>query len=556
MAALNKELDPRFAKAFGVFAGAIGFLVLYFFFASLGKLVPAHSDSSYLILYADAMLKGNWLLQGWDLTTVSFYTELPFYLVAVKFAGVQPDLIRYVPAFIYALNVTLVIALIWKYRIDKGYWIFLPAVAFLILPSNGIWPLALNGAIHMVTLTVGLVMLLILNDKLVLQKASRSIVLAVVCMLGVWGDLAFAFYFLLPLIAAGFILHWGNQENTKSFFKSVAVPALVGGIVGHLLILFARAMNWGAPVGNGIQMFESQELVIRKGQILVDSWINFFGPDMWGMPLGMVSLAKVILGLGVIWWILAAVEAYRNRDSGFDLFALLMPFSIAAAVIISSHAGGGDETRFIVPAFFVAIVAMSRYAQRRATSKTWRLAPIAVSLAAVVVTARFVTDNRTLLAGDAYMSQYKEAVSLLAQRGVSDGFGDYWSTQVMRVASKGQLSVMPLDFTDKGVPVPFAWASDRTWFDRHSGKYAIFQGIHGTTLQQHLFARLQGKNLLGNFKSSHEAQAKLEKGAIEYWGEPAERLQSGDLIILIWPTDVVIKDEHVPDFLKIETITR
>ena len=59
MAALNKELDPRFSKVFGIFAGAVGFLVLYFFFASLGKLVPAHSDSSYLILYADAMLNGN-----------------------------------------------------------------------------------------------------------------------------------------------------------------------------------------------------------------------------------------------------------------------------------------------------------------------------------------------------------------------------------------------------------------------------------------------------------------------------------------------------------------
>ena len=169
MAALNKELDPRFAKVFGIFAGAVGFLVLYFFFASLGKLVPAHSDSSYLILYADAMLNGNWLLRGWDLTTVGFYTEFPFYLVAVRFLGVQPDLVRFVPAFIYALNVALVFALIWKYRLVRGFWIFLPAVAFLVLPSNGIWPIALNGAIHMVTLTIGLCMLLVLNDRLILE---------------------------------------------------------------------------------------------------------------------------------------------------------------------------------------------------------------------------------------------------------------------------------------------------------------------------------------------------------------------------------------------------
>src|SRR5688572_19026379 len=174
MAALNKELDPRFAKVFGAVAGAIGFLVLYLFFASLGKLVPAHSDSSYLILYADAMLNGNWGLRGWDLTTVSFYTELPFYLVAVKWMGVKPDLIRLVPAFIYALNTALVCALAWKFRIIKTVWIFLPVVAYLILPSNGIWPFALNGAIHMVTLTVGLCMLLVLNDRLILATRART----------------------------------------------------------------------------------------------------------------------------------------------------------------------------------------------------------------------------------------------------------------------------------------------------------------------------------------------------------------------------------------------
>src|SRR5688500_20036469 len=107
--ALSRELDPRIAKPFLVLAGLVGFAILYLFFASLGKLVPAHSDSSYLILYADAMLNGNWGLRGWDLTTDSFYTELPFYLVAVKWMGVKPDLMRLVPTSIYALNIVIIL---------------------------------------------------------------------------------------------------------------------------------------------------------------------------------------------------------------------------------------------------------------------------------------------------------------------------------------------------------------------------------------------------------------------------------------------------------------
>ena len=547
--ALSKELDPRFAKAFGIFAGVLAFLIIFLFFASLGKLVPAHSDSSYLILYADEMLKGNWFLRGWDLTTVSFYTELPFYLVAVKWMGVKPDLIRLVPAFIYTLNVALVCALVWKYRIGKGYWIYLPVVAFLILPSNGIWPMALNGAIHMVTLTIGLCMLLVLNDRFILEKPSRKVWLFVICLLGVWGDLAFAFLFILPLLAAGIALHRKDSASAKSFGLSVAAPAIIGAACGHALVLAARVAGLGAPVGNGVQMFDEKHVLVHKGQILVDSWINFFGPDMWGTPLGFISFAKVVLGFGVIWWILAAVEAWRKSDSGFDLFAVSMPFVTAGAVMVSKHGGGGDETRFIVPAFFVTAVLLSRYAQRHAGARTWRIAPVVTAAAALAVSARFVTDNRTMLAGDAYMSEYKLASKLLLDRGLTRGFGDYWASQVMRVASEGKLEVMPVEFSAINHVIPNSWASDRSWFSDPSGRYIVFHGAVGSTLQQHFFSRLIGKKIV-------EPNPKLrQKGLLvnfarAYWGEPSEQLEAGNLEILIWDKDVRVRDSDVPEFLR------
>jgi len=556
MAALNNELDPRLARAFGVFAGAIAFLVLYFFFASLGKLVPAHSDSSYLILYADAMLEGNWLLRGWDLTTVSFYTELPFYLVAVELMGVQPDLIRFVPAFIYALNVTLVLALIWKFRITGGYWIYLPAIAFLVLPSNGIWPMALNGAIHMATLTVGLFLLLALNDGLVVQQRSRSILLFGICLIGVWGDLAFAFFFLLPLLLAGLVLHRQDFDGMMRFLKSVAGPAFLGGLAGHLLILLARTMKWGAPVGNGVQRFEAQDMIVRKTQVLIDSWINFFGPDMWGMPLGIVSLAKVILGFGVVWWILATLRAWKDSDSGFDLFAAFMPFSITAAVVVSHHDGGGDETRLIVPAFFVAVVMMSRYAQRRVQSTLWKLAPAFALVAAFVVTVRLVTANHTLMAGDGYMSQFRSTAQLLKDRGLKQGFGDYWSTQVMRVASGNDLEITPLALVDdQGTATIWPWAADRRWFEQKTGRFVIVSGLHGETFQQRSFSRLHAKNLVGDFKYTTEWRDKSVRRASVRWGKPSDLVYFGELAILIYDQDITITDKELPGFMRPEVIT-
>lgn len=540
---LSRELSPQFARVFGIAACAIGFCILYFFFASLGKLVPAHSDSSYLVLYADAILKGNWLLKGWDLTTVGFYTELPFYVVAVKLTGVQPDLIRLVPAFIYALNVTLVLLLIRKYRIVDGYWTYLPAIAFLILPSNGIWPMALNGAIHMVTLSLGLVMLLCLNDRLIFDRARRSILLFLICAIGVWGDLSFALFFVLPLLFAGLALHRGSGEDTRRFLLSVAAPAMIGVVAGHAIVSLAKSLGWGAPVGVGAFQFEARDMILPKAQFLVDSWINFFGPDMWGLPLGIISLAKLALGFGVVWWALCVIRAFKDSDSGFDLFAAIMPLAIGAAAVLSHRDGDNDATRLVVPAFFVSTVLMSRLAQRNKAIARWTLASPLMLVAALIVSAKFISDNRMLMAGDGYMSQFRAAVNFLESRSLKQGFGDFWSTQVMRVASGNDLGIVPMAFVDdQGTAVPWHWAADRRWFEQPAGNFVLVSGLYGETFQQRSFSLLGSKNLVGNYKYTTNWRDRSIERARKHWGEPSEVHYFGELAILIYNRPIELGD--------------
>ncbi|MDQ2986001.1 MAG: hypothetical protein M3R13_04685 [Armatimonadota bacterium] len=241
--ALNKELDPRFAKAFGIVAGVIGFVIVYALYASLGKLIPLHIDNAYLILYADAILQGNVTLQGWELTTVGFYTELPFYVIAVSAFGVNSDLMRTVPAFIYTINLALIGGLIWRYRTLSSLWLMVPFAAFLLLPSNGVWHYGLHGAMHHVTTMAALICLYFMGEDLLGTPKSRS-VLFMLAAVATWADMAFAFFLALPVVMATLYYYKGDSVRRLSSLRRVSFPLFVGTIVGFLLSRLMRTFGF------------------------------------------------------------------------------------------------------------------------------------------------------------------------------------------------------------------------------------------------------------------------------------------------------------------------
>ena len=77
-------------------------MALYCCYARLSATFPGGSDGASNALEAWDLLHGNWLLRGWTLTDVSFYTtELPEYAVAELVHGLTPGVLHVVPAITY-----------------------------------------------------------------------------------------------------------------------------------------------------------------------------------------------------------------------------------------------------------------------------------------------------------------------------------------------------------------------------------------------------------------------------------------------------------------------
>jgi hypothetical protein len=89
-------------------AYALAAVALFFCYLRISGTQPVTSDGASQALQAWDMLHGNWLLKGWTLTDVSFYTtELPEYVLVEIVRGFGPADVHIAAALTYTLLVVL-----------------------------------------------------------------------------------------------------------------------------------------------------------------------------------------------------------------------------------------------------------------------------------------------------------------------------------------------------------------------------------------------------------------------------------------------------------------
>ena len=87
---------------------AVAAVGLFFCYLRLSGTIPDNSDGSDQALQAWDMLHGNWLLHGWTVGDVSYYTtELPEYILVELIRGLDPSVIHVAAAVSYTLLVLL-----------------------------------------------------------------------------------------------------------------------------------------------------------------------------------------------------------------------------------------------------------------------------------------------------------------------------------------------------------------------------------------------------------------------------------------------------------------
>jgi hypothetical protein len=526
MHSLDKELGPRATRLFLVFASLAGSLILFLYLASLGKLGRVYADRAGPVVYAHEILNGNWRLHNWDLTTYANYHELLFYVPGVAISGMNMDAMRLIPAFIFALNIFLVVCVIWRFSPKPSWWIYLPVLIFLVLPSNGAWRISLEGATHHATTMAMLLCLLLVDKNLEAHGWKRIAYLTIISVVASCSDVSFAYLFVIPTVAAILWTHRLDRHLLRACTATIVLPVVVGSLLGRIAEKGLVMAGFGSAPGTGGLVFERIERLGPKLQAQAETWWNLFGANFFGQPVNMYSLGTLCLGIGAILWLVAAKLSAKRGDAIDRLFISM--FACAVLFCTLSYSRGSLEfTRFLLPAFLMAVVTLSRLLQNGDELGIYRGAAVIALAGGLVASSLFFQQNHYLMAGDQYGAWLKEPIAELERRGLSVGFSDYWCGLPIRVASGGKITPVPVVANASGTIDPLHWSASREWSKTARGRYAIFHG-----------------DIPDADARDVQTRDRLERAAVATWGTPDERLEIGDLVLLLWREDKQIPEDR------------
>ena len=532
----ERTLHPNTQRILLWVVGALGFAILFLLHAAMGKLVtPLHADQAYVVQYANAILGGNWGLRGWEQTTVTFYTEIPLYLLGIKLFGLGPDLMRIVPAFVHTVAILLICILIWRNRTHDRLWIFAPVLLLLLMPSNGIWKYGLFGPMHHATACLGYLVLILIGPGMIGERGIRSSLwIALVSCLATWGDLAYLFVFALPIVLAGVFAYRRDTSSQRRFAIATAAPVLLGSVAGQAVVMAMRAAGFGTPGGLENNVVVSADRFAEKVVATTGGWMEFFFPSFWNQPLGIKVYCALFLAVGLLWWMRAAYWAmFDQKAAALDVLCVTMPITVLALTALTYRQGWVDESRMLVPAYFLGVLLISRWwqAQERPVLNAWM--PGMVAVGSVVLSAVFLSQNRLMLAGDAYSAKYIRVAEFLKEKGLTHGYADFWSAHLTMVAGGGSLSLSPVLNPSTSKIGPYLWASKTDWYVGWKANFMLIKG--------------QGER---PEEGSPHSQRELLEAAERYWGQPSARYTVEGMVVLVWDEPKSIHQSELPLSLR------
>ena len=445
---------------------------LFCCYVRLSATFPGGSDGASNALEAWDLLHGNWLLRGWTLTDVSFYTtELPEYAAVELARGLNPGVLHVAAALTYTLLVLLAALLATgQARGAEGWARALIAAGVMVAPQLG-------DGVHVLLAQPDHVgtQVLTLGTFLVLERAPRRwytpIAVWALLTVAVVADKITIVDAVVPLAFVG-LLHaiWTRQPSAHRFELSLAVAAgaalataqslltLISRIGGFTLMPVQTALSGpgGLPghlslAWHGVlSLFGAEVTTAPPGPQTVLAWLHApgialavaaFAVVAWHVPsqrdfTGDVLAVGIVVNLGGFVASIIPATPFDTRE-----IAALLPFG---AVLAGRVFGPRLAAARPVPAR--AVAPRSRLAMARLPRFRPSVAALAVAGACQLAALGYgatrpaASDPEQALAG------------WLAAHGLTAGLGTFTDGNLTTLDSGGAVRLLAVSWVRPGPP--------------------------------------------------------------------------------------------------------
>ena len=399
---LDQPLRPtwRDHRGWRWLAVAAGVLLLFYCALREARQLAPQSDGAAMVLESWAMLHGDLLLRGWQLSDVSFYTtELPEYMLVELVRGFHPDVVRICSALTFTLLVVLAAAVAYGSRpADKRTAVVRAGitVAVMIGPTVLAATVLLNDPDHTGTAVPVLLALLILDRG----RRRWWVPVAVAAVLG-WalvGDSLVLLIGVAPLVvvcgARSFGLLAVRREpfSAARYDLSLAAAGLAAAVGGTALSALIKANGGFVLSASETKSTVPSTALPANLAATLNDFLGLFSADFFASRLDdwlAVTAVHLICACLVAGALFLALRAFGRDFLGGDLIAQLLAVAIVINVLayVVLYPGSGSTVREIAPVFGLGGALAGRVLAepllRRRLEPALALGAVAVVVAAV-----------------------------------------------------------------------------------------------------------------------------------------------------------------------------
>jgi len=329
-------------------AYALSAVALFFCYLRISGTQPVTSDGASMALQAwDILQHGNWLLKGWSLTDVSFYTtEVPEDILVDVFRGLGPADVHTAAAITYTLLVILagLLAKGGKTASDGG-----PGGREPPMPGEGlVRVLIASGVMIAPQAGAGAFLLLLSPDHtgtgvplllifLLLDRAPRRPwVPAAAGLMLAWAELADRLVLtigVLPLVVVCAVRAYRDlivrREPVKErwFDLALAAAAIVSVGVSGLILTVIRHLGGYVSAPLNTTFTPSAEWPAHIA-LAAEGVLGLYGADVAGRPVGFYSAIALIHLSGLALAVWAVAGAIRGFFACDDLITQVLTVAI------------------------------------------------------------------------------------------------------------------------------------------------------------------------------------------------------------------------------------
>lgn len=503
------------AKSVNLTRGLLFLLLLWVCYRYLLRVSLTYfpnSDTASPLLAAEDMLRGNWTLRGWWLSTDFFWlTDKPFYMMGLALKGLTPLLMHAIPTAIYVGVLAIVAfavlsplsALSGSPSQTKGIAV-LAAVTPLLFPSDVLGQFALTGEYHIAVIGFVLGSFLMMHYAVIGGRkhgfTGRVMAAAGILAAAIIGDPMALWIGAVPAIVVSSFLVSGHPTRLRGpalIPASVAITAWLTAKIVLRILLFLR----GFPLVSGQRaaFVDFSHLGANLSQF-VQGILELFGANFFGLPASLSVLPVLLRLLGCLAVMTSIVVTLRNAPKRDDPLSLLLAAGatiIAAAFLFSEVATNAFATpiwsaRYLVPLVIFGCVLLGRRLRRVQLPAVLMERAIVVSALALVVMGFYALTPITRLrhpaaavAGLSSVGDWPSVNALgswLTANGLRVGYGSYWAASIVTVATRGDVIVRPVraetyseaalkHFEDEIRPMQ--WYAKCSWYRDPAARFVV-----------------------------------------------------------------------------------